>query len=355
MRPTPVLRTLALAAWAALPLVAQVEPPVEELGTEASQEESTPALVPRIVAASPIADAGVVARGQKIEIEFAIENRGEGELLIKNVQPACGCTVASFDRRIAPGATGKIRALVDTGSLDGVIAKSLAVLSNDPETPQLVLTVKAEIRAHVRADPSYARFVHTQTLAPPTVGLTVWSPDDPEFRVLEAIPPVPFVTATVREATAAERVADASGPQWRVEVALAADAPVGPLRDFLIVRTSHAGQREIKIPLSGVVRPVLHVTPSAADFGDISLAGRVREKVLTLINFGSDSVEVRSIATDVSGLTTRVEEIEAGKRWRIHVELPSEPAKGKFEGKLRIETSSSTLPQLTVPVSGRVS
>lgn len=354
---------LALAASSA-PVVAQeapAEPPPQAApaAPDPGATPETPAAVepqpaPKIFAPGPVLDAGVVARGDKVTAEFFVENRGDAPLEIKRVEAACGCTVASFDRTIEPGATGKVRAVVDTSDFAGPIAKSVTVLSNDPSTPRLVLSVKVDVRAHVVAQPSYARLIHTRTLAPPSTAFTVASGDKEDFAVTRVDSPHEWVTATVREATAEERLPDVKGQQWRIEVALAADSPVGPLRDFLKVRTNHPGQPELAVPLSGVVRPVLHLTPSAAAFGELVLAGQAREVGLTLINFGTEPVEVRAASTDIAGAETTIQEVEKGKRWRIVVRLTTEVAKGKVDGELVIETTSSELPRLEVPVSGRI-
>jgi hypothetical protein len=353
------LSLLLLVPLLATPVAAQepaAEVPPAGLTTDVATaaEPAEPAPVPRLEIRQPIVDAGTVQRGEKIRVEFEIENLGDADLVIREVQPACGCTVASFDKRVAPGATGKVTAIVDTKSFSGAISKGVTLISNDPAAPRRTLTVKAEILAHVLASPSYARFVHTQTLEAPTTALTVWSPDQPDFRVLDVRSPVEWVRATVREAGADEQVPGGQGPQWRVEITLDDDAPVGQLREFLTVTTNHPEQEELQVPLSGVVRPVLHLTPGEADFGQIVLAGQARELVLRLVNFGRDSVELRSVTTDVAGVSVRAEELEAGRKWKIVVEAAPSLDKGKLDGELHIETSSPVQPALDVPLRGRV-
>lgn len=313
-----------------------------------------PAKAPKLVAAETTRDAGKVSRGDQITEEFELRNDGDADLAIRSVQPSCGCTVAAFDRRIAPGKTGQVKVIIHTDAFTGAIAKAVTVYSNDPATPRLVLTVKAEIAAHVLAEPSYVRFVQTQTMAPKTTELTLWSPDDPKFEVTGAESSLPFVTAKVRPANDDEKVAEGTGPQWRVEATLAADAPVGPLRDFLVVHTNHPQQPTLQLPLSGVVRPVLHLSQDAARFGDISLAGRSPEVVLTLINFGDQPVEVSSVAADEKGISARAEVVESGKRWKIVVALAPSMHKGKIDATLKIQTTSPVIPELTVPVTGRI-
>ena len=63
----------------------------------------------------------------KVKVDFEIRNDGPVELLISDVHPTCGCTVASFDASIAPGAVGKIHAEIDTVDFSGPIAKTITV------------------------------------------------------------------------------------------------------------------------------------------------------------------------------------------------------------------------------------
>lgn len=362
--PSMLLRfavALALVALSPALVRAQVEddmlPADEPLASETAPDgeaDEEAAKQPRLVAPEPVLDAGTVARGERVTADFRIDNQGEADLVIKSVQPACGCTVASFDSRIAPGESGRVRAVVDTETFAGPIAKSVTVLSNDPVSPRLLLTVKVDVRAHVLVQPAYARLLHTRTLAPPTTGLTVASPDRDDLRILEVVTPEKWVSAEVRPATEAERIAEGIGEQWRIVVGLDAAAPVGPLRDFLEVRTNHPGQAKLLVPLSGMVRPVLHLTPEKADFGHLVLAGQARELVLTLLNFGEAPVTLGAVTTSVEGASVEVKEVEAGKRWRIALRLPATSPKGKISGELRIETSSPEMPRLEVPVSGRI-
>ena len=59
---------------------------------------------PKATIAEPIKDVGTVPKGEKIIHDFVIKNEGDADLQITNVQPACGCTVAEFDKLIKPGA-----------------------------------------------------------------------------------------------------------------------------------------------------------------------------------------------------------------------------------------------------------
>ena len=69
---------------------------------------------PRLTIVEPVKDYGTVAKGEKLNWTFAIKNTGSSDLQIIAARPACGCTVAEFDKVVKPGETGKVSAAVDT-------------------------------------------------------------------------------------------------------------------------------------------------------------------------------------------------------------------------------------------------
>ena len=128
-----------------------------------------------------------------MKVDFELRNDGAAELVITDVHPTCGCTVASFDARIAPGAVGRIHAEIDTVDFAGPIAKTLTVLSNDPVQPRVMLTIKARVEPQVNAFPGYARFVFVQNQAPVTVEQWLWAENFADLRILAVKSPYDFV------------------------------------------------------------------------------------------------------------------------------------------------------------------
>jgi hypothetical protein len=114
---------------------------------------------PKIEISQETRDMGTVPKGQVVEAEFTIHNAGGSDLVITDARPSCGCTVSSFDKLVKPGADGKVKASVDTKSFSGPISKSVLVVSNDPERPQMNLFVKAVVKPFVDVAPQqYVRF-----------------------------------------------------------------------------------------------------------------------------------------------------------------------------------------------------
>ena len=320
----------------------------------ATATPAAPATHPQLVAAELVHDAGRVRKGEKLGVEFALENHGDGDLQIRTVQTSCGCTVASFDRTIKPGGKGRVHAWVDTSNFVGDIAKYLTVESNDPVTPRLQLTIKADVVAFVTASPSYARILQVQGQAASTTSVELWADGEPPLEVTGVDAPKKWIEASARRAAGKDLSPAGPPEQWRLDVTVHPDAPVGPLDETLVVHTNNPHQKRLELPLTGFVRPVVQAVPEAADFGTLGEAADQHRFVLKLFNFGSDPVEVTGVSSSLAFVTTKVEPDEAGRRYRIELDLAPDAPKGKFDGKLEITTSSKAVPQLTVPVRGRV-
>ncbi len=352
-------RCTLIASLATAPLAAQTAtPPASAPATPATPATpaapAAPAKKPVIVAAETIHDAGKVRRGDPIDVTFTLENRGDADLLIKSADPSCGCTVASFDKKIAPGAKGSVRARVDTSDFAGSITKGVTVLSNDPANPRLVLTIKAEVQADVLLAPTYARLLQVQTLDPAKAEVRLWCEDGTALEIRGVHAPEKWIVASARRAEGSEIDADRPTPQWIVTVALTPEAPLGPLGESIELDTNHPRQAKVHLPLSGFVRPLLAAVPEVADWGTLPPAANKSRFVLKLFNFGQSAVEVRSATSDLKFVTVTVSPEDRGRRFRVQLDLAPDAPKGKFEGKLRLETSSTVMPVIEVPLRGRV-
>ena len=310
---------------------------------------------PKATVAEPLKDVGTVSKGDKIVHDFVIKNEGDADLQITNVQPACGCTVADFDKVIKPGQTGKVHAVVDSSTFSGPISKGVSVFTNDPEHPQIELTIHAKVEPYISIKPGYARYITVQgEPLEGNIAQTLWAPDGTSWDITGVDSPYPFLAVTFHEAKPEERLPDAKGKQWKVEMKLSNQAKVGPLSDYVTVHTNHPKQKIVQIPVSGFVRPVVATTPPNADFGKIELKEPLK-KALNIRNFATEPIKVTSIdPTLPKGIETKLETLEEGREYQVRIILNPELAKGPFLGKLVIHTDSPKVPVLEVEVKGIV-
>ncbi|HEX3556227.1 MAG TPA: DUF1573 domain-containing protein, partial [Thermoanaerobaculia bacterium] len=309
---------------------------------------------PKAVVAEPIKEAGTVPKGEKLTSDFVIRNDGDAVLEITQVQPACGCTVAEYDKTIAPGKTGKVHAVVDTSTFNGPIAKGVTVFTNDPATPQIELTVRATVEPYINVKPGYARYNTVQSEAlEGNIVQTLWAPDGTSFDVTSVDSPWPYMKVTFHEAKPEERLPDLKGKQWKIEMHLSNDAKVGPLADYVTIHTSHPKQKIVQIPVSGFVRPVMAVTPPVGDYGQIELKEPLK-KSLSVKNFATEPIKLTSVETSLKGVEAKIEPLQEGREYNIRVTLNPALGKGPFNGKLTLHTDSAKVPQLEVELKGTI-
>ncbi len=297
-------------------------------------------------------DAGKVPVGEPVEVEFTLENRGTAPLEVTQVRPACGCTVAEYDETIAPGATGTVRAVLDTTSLVGPNAKAVTVYTNDPANPRIQLTIKSNPQPFLTVEPGYARFtsfVHDEE--DQTQQQLLWTDDFEALEVTGVETPAEWVEASFRPATAAERSEEGTGAQWRIEVTLAKEAPVGPVADQVVVRTNHPRQKSIAIPVSGFVRPMVAVTPPDVDFGKVDPAEEQQWGILVR-NFGSAPLAIEGVRSTVPGIEVEVEPLEEGQRYKLVFTPTPALARGPFDGRVELRTNLAEQRTITVGVRG---
>jgi len=317
--------------------------------------ETAPGGKPKAVAVEPIGDVGNVAKGDNATHDFVIKNDGTADLQITNVQPACGCTVARYDKVIAPGKTGSVHVVVDTTTFTGAIAKSVTVYTNDAENPQIQLTVRAKVEPSIAAKPGYARYLVVRGEPQQgIIGQTLWATDGAAFDITGVDSPTPALKVTYREATEKERQPEVKGKQWHVDMALSNDtAPIGALTGYVTIHTTHPKQKLVQIPVSGFVRPILAVTPPTADFGRVDVK-EPRHFTFDVKNFATEPIKLTSAEAGLKGVGAEIKSIDAGREYKVQLTLNPDLAKGPFDGKLMLHTDSPKMPVVEVQIKGVV-
>lgn len=101
---------------------------------------------------------------------FKYENKGDTPVHIKAVKPSCGCTTAALEKNdVAPGEKGEIKATFNVGTMTGVQTKTITVETDDPKTPQTVLTFKATIAQVLEVQPTFVFWQANEPAQPKTI------------------------------------------------------------------------------------------------------------------------------------------------------------------------------------------
>ncbi|HEY4788756.1 MAG TPA: DUF1573 domain-containing protein [Bacteroidales bacterium] len=90
-------------------------------------------------------DLGIIPQGQPKSFEFEFTNEGDAPLVLSNVQPTCGCTIADWPKGpIEKGKKGIVKGTYN-GSGSGLITKTITVYSN-AKTSVVYLTFKGNVQ-----------------------------------------------------------------------------------------------------------------------------------------------------------------------------------------------------------------
>ncbi|QBQ41013.1 DUF1573 domain-containing protein [Sphingobacterium psychroaquaticum] len=89
-------------------------------------------------------DFGSIAQNKPASYDFKFSNNGDAPIIITEVKPSCGCSVAEFTRTpIKPGDAGTITVTYNAAA-KGPFTKQFTVKSNT-KTPIKTLTVKGTV------------------------------------------------------------------------------------------------------------------------------------------------------------------------------------------------------------------
>src|SRR6516162_7638163 len=91
-------------------------------------------------------DFGTIRADAKQSFSWSYRNVGSAPLEIRGTAPSCGCTVSTPpDASVPPGGTGALAIVYDPAGQSGGVHKTIAVMSNDPEHPRTILSIKAQV------------------------------------------------------------------------------------------------------------------------------------------------------------------------------------------------------------------
>lgn len=307
---------------------------------------------PRMVIPEKIKDTGTIAQGEMVEVNFVVQNEGSEPLQIKAVRPTCGCTVADYDKEIPAGGEGTVKAKLDTKDFAGPISKSILIMTNDPAEPTVSVVIKANVQPFVEVLPRPLIRFNAVQLEPMTQKVVVVSTDTSrDFKVTKVQSSVPFLSTDVRRLERDELIPGKPGDQYEVSVSMDEDAPVGPVSGKLTITTDHPKASEVSVKVYGVVRALVHVTPTQLEFGNVEAKARPGRNLI-VVNNRTDGAKlaVTGATVDDPAFETAVSTIEEGKRFQVTVSVNGDASAGPHDAMLTLKTSDPDFPELTVPV-----
>lgn len=89
---------------------------------------------------------GRVVKGDTVKTTFVMRNEGKNPLIIRKIQPSCGCTASKVDKwEIPAGDSATIEIEFNTLGREGEDLKTLTIITNDPAHPVSKIYLKGTI------------------------------------------------------------------------------------------------------------------------------------------------------------------------------------------------------------------
>jgi len=101
---------------------------------------------PRLLVQPSVHDFGYIKQGELVSYTFIVTNGGGDLLTITNVTATCGCTAAQPEKKeLIPGESTNIKVTFNSAGRQGKQNKTVKIFSNDPENPEVSLTIKGTV------------------------------------------------------------------------------------------------------------------------------------------------------------------------------------------------------------------
>ena len=228
-------------------------------------------------------DFGNVARGADVTHQIMVTNPYEETVRIVGVDKTCGCTAAKASRTEIPmHQSVTIELAMDTRKFmnekKSNVLVTLAFTDKNGRISQE--TVRVPIRAFIRSDvvvePGAASFGEVEVGAGGSRQLTIKYAGRPDWALTGVETGSGLVEATLSDP---RRTATGS-VEYDLTVALSPDAPIGEVKDRLILRTNDGPNQVVPVNVSATVQPDIVVTPSPLNLGMLQAGQTTRRTVV---------------------------------------------------------------------------
>jgi hypothetical protein len=288
-------------------------------------------------------DGGVVEEGTVVPFRFTVANRGAADLEITQVRPSCGCTITKWDRVVKPGGQSVVEASMNTLYFHGAVAKHLTVISNDPDRPQMELTITARVTPLVKISPSTAALLSVDD-RPVTQEFTLERSGGHPMKIAQVIPNAPYLKTEVTPLPGEGR--------YKLAVTATMETPFGRSTVPLVVRTDLQKGGMLTFVLT-VDRGIV-IVPPMIFYGMLPHHIKVPPQATVTITRISPAFHVKSVTADDPKLAPRLETVRDGAEYRVTVTYAGGWEIGLKRQTLTILTDDPKQPEIKIPIQAVV-
>lgn len=291
-------------------------------------------------------DFGAVARGAKTEHRFKLSNIYIEDVHISGVRSSCGCTTPTISQEhLKTYEEGYIVATFNTRNHLGQKSATVTVTLDKPFPAEVQLQVTGFIRSDVELEPGGVQFGSIDADTPAEQELVITARTGRDWQITEIRSSSEFV-----EAEATETVRQVGQVSYDMKVRLLAGAPVGYLKERLVVVANDSKSTEFPIEVEGRILSRLTVSPSRLFMGAIRPGSKLRKP---LVIQGKQPFRITAIDCDDDSFKFEYPKT-ADRRHIVHVTMSAPRSPGERSAKIRIVTDLEGDASTEVPAYARI-
>lgn len=292
-------------------------------------------------------DAGEVWKGETARYQFRIKNTGDAPLEYI-AKPACGCTIATYDRVIAPGSEGKLEAELKTSGFRGKTTKTIALQTNDPARPNVTVRLSASIRSVLEVLPS-AQPLITLKMGEPTVhALQVKLQDTKPVEITRVFCGAPYASASVKKATSD----DPNTVLYTLTLTIQPTAPIGRSAFPLVLSTT--SEREPQSNITVITEKGIVCLPASVYMGILTSQTRLPLSQIVTLTRRNAPFRILKVETDDPNLEVQQLSLRQDTEYRLTVVYRGGWPEGSVRRKITVHTDDSEQPKIEIPLLANV-
>ncbi len=301
-----------------------------------------PGHAPKAAVSTPLYDFGSALEGQMVTHTFTVKNNGQGYLDITGVKTSCGCTTGQPSKmHVAPGDTSDIAVSFDTHFQKGHQVRTITAFTNDPDNPQVAMTMQGIVKKQVEAQPGEISF---------GTDIKRGTEDTREILVNDLNPARgTFSVGPVSNSNSSIKVEQMKRPDGKpgalLKVSLLKTMPTGPFDDTIKITNNRV---PLQVDVFGTVTGDLNVDPAQVSFG-LAPRGQDVVRIFKLSNQGKRPIKVLDVASSSPAVGAVAEPVTPGKEYKVTVTLRHGTPDGQLHGNLTIKTDDPDQATLNVP------
>jgi hypothetical protein len=273
-------------------------------------------------------DFGLIDEGKPVNHVFEFTNTGTDTLIIKEVHPTCGCTVAGdYDKEVKPRQTGKLPVTFKTAGNDGPVSKTIIVKTNVRGNPDVTLALNGTVRVAINLNPKVLSFgnIERNRTAPLEGEISISNRLPDPIRITDIIKvdddlTVPNVTLSNDNVETNIKTIKA-GFQFTIGIRVRPPFKHGQVMGTLLIKTDSSILPEIHTQFSYYLEPLVKVYPNPLFVTKDQVANGGDQLVNVVCEPGFD-MSIADLSVNIDKVKLSLKEVEKGKSYTVVLSFP---------------------------------